>query len=323
MRQLCAGGAADGVLEVVATSGDEAEIVIWNPDGSTAELSGNGTRIAARWLSERTGATDVRIRVGSRVVGARMVGGDDVEQDLGEVDVYEPERVAGLEVTPVSVGNPHAVVEGDPDDLPLIGPLLETHPRFPNRTNVQVARLEREGEITARVWERGAGETSASGTSAVAVAAALRQNPAAVRFPGGTLCVRFEGRRALLTGPAKPFPRFAVSSLEREIMLLLVDDDSTPLTVIEGTLRARPSPSLDVPVTRSAIKDALRSLMERGFAKLVYYDPHVHEPRDTRISTAEGLKLLEDPESWTSPLEKPEDLQVRAIDTALGRSIFF
>ena len=106
-------------------------------------------------------------------------------------------------------------------------------------------------------------------------------------------------------------------------MLLLVDDDSTPLTVIEGTLRARPSPSLDVPVTRSAIKDALRSLMERGFAKLVYYDPHVHEPRDTRISTAEGLKLLEDPESWTSPLEKPEDLQVRAIDTALGRSIFF
>src|SRR5881392_1788374 len=142
------GVGSDGILEVVSANGAEAEIVIWNPDGSTAELSGNGTRIAARWLSERTGATDVRIRVGSRVVGARMVGGDDVEQDLGEVDVYEPERVAGLEVTPVSVGNPHAVVEGDPDDLPLIGPLLETHPRFSNRTNVQVARLEAPGEIT-------------------------------------------------------------------------------------------------------------------------------------------------------------------------------
>src|SRR5438445_13052721 len=88
---------------------------------------------------------------------------------------------------PISVGNPHAVVEGDPDDLPLIGPLLETHPRFPERTNVQVARLDEPGEITARVWERGVGETTASGTSAVAVAAALGQDPATVRFPGGEL----------------------------------------------------------------------------------------------------------------------------------------
>ena len=176
--------------------------MIWNPDGSTAELSGNGTRIAARWLAERTGATDVRIRVGPRVVGARMVGGDEVEQDLGDVEVFEPERVAGLEVTAVSVGNPHAVVRGDPNDLPLIGPLLETHPRFPERTNVQVARLDGPGRIVARVWERGAGETSSSGTSAVAVAAALGQERADVTFPGGTLHVRFEGRRAFLTGPA-------------------------------------------------------------------------------------------------------------------------
>jgi len=202
VRELCAGGDSDGILEIVSVDEDEAEIVIWNPDGSTAELSGNGTRIAARWLAGRTGTAEVRVRVGPRVVAARMTGGDEIEQDLGEVEVYERERIAGLEVTPVSVGNPHAVVEGDPADLPLIGPLLETHPRFPNRTNVQVARLDRAGEITARVWERGAGETSSSGTSAVAVAAALGENPAAVRFPGGTLRVRFEGRRAFLTGPA-------------------------------------------------------------------------------------------------------------------------
>ena len=132
-----------------------------------------------------------------------MIGNNDVEQDLGDVEVYEPERVAGLDVTTVSVGNPHAVVRGDPDDLLLIGPLLETHPRFPERTNVQVARLERPGEIVARVWERGVGETSASGTSAVAVAAALGQNPARVRFPGGVLGVRFEGRRAFVIGPAE------------------------------------------------------------------------------------------------------------------------
>ncbi|HEY8407137.1 MAG TPA: diaminopimelate epimerase [Gaiellaceae bacterium] len=193
---------ADGVVEVVWGRRDEAEVVIWNPDGSTAELSGNGTRIAAKWLMELNAVEAVEIRVGSRAVAARKTASGEIEQDMGEVAVYERERVAGLQVTPVSVGNPHAVVEGDPDDLPLIGPLLETHPRFPNRTNVQVAQLERPGEIRARVWERGVGETQASGTSAVAVAAALAQNPAAVTFPGGTLHVRFDGRRAFLTGPA-------------------------------------------------------------------------------------------------------------------------
>jgi diaminopimelate epimerase len=182
---------------------DEADLVVWNPDGSRAELSGNGTRIAARWLAERSGATSVRIRVGERETVARMLGAGEVEQELGAVEVFPRELVNGIEVTPVSVGNPHAVVVGDPGDLPSIGPLLETHARFPERTNVQVARLEEPGRITARVWERGVGETRSSGTSAVAVAAALGQNPARVRFPGGELRVRFEGARAFLTGPAE------------------------------------------------------------------------------------------------------------------------
>ena len=196
-------GDADGILAVRVTGTDTADVTIWNPDGSQAELSGNGTRIAARWLAERSGVDRVRLAVGSRVVEARMLDDGRVETDLGEVEVYERERVAGLEVTPVSVGNPHAVVVGDPDDLPLIGPLLETHPRFPERANVQVARLERAGEISARVWERGVGETTASGTSAVAVAAALGQSPATVRFPGGALEVRLEAGRALVVGAAE------------------------------------------------------------------------------------------------------------------------
>jgi diaminopimelate epimerase len=197
-------GDADGILQVRSRGDDWAEIVIWNPDGSTAELSGNGTRIAARWLAGQTGAEVVRIRVGAREVVARLLDGDDVEQDMGAVEVYDRERVAGFDVTPVSVGNPHAVVEGDPADLPLIGPLLETHPRFPNRTNVQVARRLAPGEIEARVWERGAGETASSGTSAVAVAAALGRADTVVRFPGGPLTVRFDGDRAFLIGPAHP-----------------------------------------------------------------------------------------------------------------------
>jgi diaminopimelate epimerase len=194
-------GSADGILEVA----DDGEVVIWNPDGSQAEMSGNGTRIAARWLAERTGDEVVHVRVGEREVVARMLGGDEVEQDLGPVRVGSEESVDGVAFVPVDVGNPHAVVVGDPDDLPRVGPALETHPRFPERTNVQVARVDAPGEVTARVWERGVGETSASGTSAVAVAAATHgDGEVVVHFPGGDLHVRLEGGRAYLRGPAAP-----------------------------------------------------------------------------------------------------------------------
>jgi diaminopimelate epimerase len=203
-RVLADVGGSDGILEVVAADGAQAEIVIWNPDGSTAELSGNGTRIAACWLAGQSGAEEVTIQVGPREVVARMLPGGEIEQDLGAVEVYERERVAGLEVVAVSVGNPHAVVVGDPDDLPLIGPLLETHPRYPERTNVQVARVDGPGRVTARVWERGVGETRSSGTSAVAVAAATHgEGEVVVSFPGGDLRVRIEGGRAHLTGPVE------------------------------------------------------------------------------------------------------------------------
>lgn len=191
------------MLEVLAADGTEAEIAIWNPDGSRAELSGNGTRIAARWLIDSTGADEVSIVVGSRVTTARRVGGL-VEQDLGPVGVGEPVVIEGLELVRVSVGNPHAVVLDDPAKVSVIGPLLERHPRFPDGTNVQVARIDGPGRVTARVWERGVGETTSSGTSAVAVAAATHGEGAVdVTFPGGTLGVRIENGRAYLTGPAE------------------------------------------------------------------------------------------------------------------------
>jgi diaminopimelate epimerase len=196
-------GDADGIVEVVSATETEADVVIWNPDGSTAELSGNGTRIAARWLADRTGVAEVRIRVGSRETVARVKNGD-MEQELGAVTVSGPEQIEGLDVIVVDVGNPHAVVVGDPDNLPRFGPMLETHPRFPRRTNVQVARVDGPGEVTARVWERGVGETQSSGTSAVAVAAATHgDGDVLVHFPGGDLRVSLSGGRATLTGPAE------------------------------------------------------------------------------------------------------------------------
>jgi len=194
---------SDGAVEVLGIDGDDVEVAIVNPDGSRAEMSGNGTRIAGAWLMERTGHDEARVRVGPRVVHVRRVGAE-YESDMGEVEVTEPERIAGLEVTRVVVGNPHAVVVGDPDDIARVGPLLETHPHFPNRTNVQVVRVDGPGEVTARVWERGVGETSASGSSAVAVAAATHgRGDVLVHFPGGDLRVRLAAGRATLTGPAE------------------------------------------------------------------------------------------------------------------------
>ncbi len=195
----------DGVLEVIATGEADVEIVVWNPDGSVAELSGNGTRIAAAWLAARRGARKVDVRVGDRVVVARIIADGKIEQELGPVEVGPPETVEGITFVPVSVGNPHAVVEGDPAAIAWVGPLLETHARFPERTNVQVVRVDAPGEVTARVWERGVGETTASGTGAVAIAAATHaEGDVLVHFPGGDLKVRLEGGRAYLTGPAEP-----------------------------------------------------------------------------------------------------------------------
>jgi diaminopimelate epimerase len=218
VRRLCDyhfGIGSDGVLEVLSTDGPRAEIVIWNPDGSTAELSGNGTRIAARWLARRTDAGEVTIAVGEREVHARMRGGLEVEMDMGPVEVAPTEELdvngTSVEFTPVSVGNPHAVIARDPqrEELLRLGPLVENHPRFPERTNVQLVRVDSRAEATAGVWERGAGETLSSGTSACAVAGAAVVNgwcdsPVTVHLAGGDLLVQLDSNlQAWLTGSAQ------------------------------------------------------------------------------------------------------------------------
>ena len=216
-RRLCDardGIGADGVLEVLSADGSHAEIAIWNPDGSTAEFSGNGTRIAAAWLMERSGAAAVSIGVAGRDYAATR-SGQEIAMEIGPVEVSAPERVVvtgeEIELTQVSVGNPHAVVrrDSDRDDLLRLGPLLERHERFPDRTNVQLIRIDGTQDVSALVWERGAGETSSSGSSAVAVAAAAIANgwcnsPVTVHMPGGDLGVTLDGGgRATLTGPAE------------------------------------------------------------------------------------------------------------------------
>jgi diaminopimelate epimerase len=135
--------------------------------------------------------------------------------EVGEVEVGEIEVVdldgERLELTAVSVGNPHAVVRTEPTPAALlrIGPRLEVHERFPERTNVQLVRVDGPNELTVAVWERGAGETTASGSSAVAAASAAITNgwcesPVRVRMPGGELRVELDDEnRTTLVGPAE------------------------------------------------------------------------------------------------------------------------
>jgi diaminopimelate epimerase len=216
-RRLCDvryGIGSDGVVEVVQTSGATAEIVIWNPDGSVSEFSGNGSRIAAAWLGARAGTPQVTIGVSGRMYPAAIRDDGTVAMGVGDVEVGETEAITvsgeSIELTPVSVGNPHAVVrrEARREDLLRLGPAIERHERFPERTNVQLVGVEGPNELTVLVWERGAGETSASGSSAVAAAAAAVSNgwcesPVTVRMPGGELRVELDDEaRITLVGPA-------------------------------------------------------------------------------------------------------------------------
>ncbi|HYJ31619.1 MAG TPA: diaminopimelate epimerase [Candidatus Binatia bacterium] len=196
------GVGSDGVLEVSA-SDDRFFVRIWNPDGSQAERSGNGLRIVAKFLAEHgytaesvfsveTVAGPVRTEVfreGTRVRAVRLeMGRARVDRGVKRLEVAG----RGLDVTVVSVGNPHCVVFGEPltrERLFEAGPLIENHTRFPDRINVQLAEPVSRDHVRALIWERGAGHTLASGTSACAVAAACRDRG----LVGGRVTVLMEG----------------------------------------------------------------------------------------------------------------------------------
>ena len=219
VRLLCdrhLGVGSDGLLVLEGQSG----VRIFNPDGSEAEKSGNGLRIFARWLHD-TG------RVGADRFTVRTLGGDaavEVHGGVVTVDMGVPrfrDDVTTLElkderlgVVALSMGNPHCVIlrpHLDVTELRRLGPLVERHPAFPNRTNVQLARAVDRQRVELLIWERGAGETRASGSSACAVVAACHrlglvdgQAEVTASMPGGELQLRVDERGSLwMTGPVE------------------------------------------------------------------------------------------------------------------------
>jgi len=214
------GVGSDGILLLVpGWDGADFGLRILNPDGSEAEKSGNGLRIFAKYLHDHGHAERDTFTVstkGGRVECRCHVEGGRVRVvtvEMGHCTFVAPEipmngparEVVGvplqvdgqtLLVTAVSVGNPHCVIFTDRLDDALVrrlGPLVERHPAFPNRTNVQWARVASRSQVDILIWERGAGFTLASGSSSSAVACAAVKNGLCdhgrveIRSPGGTL----------------------------------------------------------------------------------------------------------------------------------------
>ncbi len=246
IRLIChrhLGVGSDGILALERSRRAEFGLRIFNPDGSEAEKSGNGIRIFAKCLWDhgytrrqafrvetKGGVVPVALDVRRGRVAAITAGIGRATFRSREVPATGPDReilgervtVDGeaVEVTAVSVGNPHCVVfVDDPGsvDLARLGPALEHHRMFPQRTNVQFVRVDSPSRVTIRIWERGAGETMASGTSSSAVAAAcVRHNftgrRVVVRSPGGLLRVEVASDYSIrLTGPVEEVCRGALS----------------------------------------------------------------------------------------------------------------
>lgn len=216
---------SDGILLNVPAAGTGADFAvrILNPDGSEAEKSGNGLRIFAKYLYEHgyTTKTEFSIYTFGGVVRVKLfVEGTrcrTVQVEMGRAILNRQLRqltVDGqtLEVTVVSMGNPHCVTfveDISTVDLSTLGPAIEKHRLFPHRTNVQFAQVKSRRAVAALVWERGAGHTLASGSSACAVATAavtkgLVDSPVTVEMEGGRLTVEVsKDLDVVMTGPAE------------------------------------------------------------------------------------------------------------------------
>lgn len=239
------GVGSDGIILVMDSDVADLKMRMFNADGSEGEMCGNGIRCFAKYTIERGIAKPsddglkvetlagiravVPVYTGDKISGARVSMGlprlnpEDLPVSLDPALGYRqgpvlnyPLQVEGinLPLTFVSMGNPHAVTFVDHQlvrEFPLhtIGPKVERHPVFPRRVNFEIVNVSGRDRFTARVWERGSGETMACGTGACAVAVAARllgrsQGKVDIKLPGGILSVDWDGEgEVFLEGPAE------------------------------------------------------------------------------------------------------------------------
>ena len=235
------GVGSDGILVVTPAEIAPLRMQMFNPDGSEAEMCGNGIRCVTKYAIERgmvpaSHGIPIQTLAGIRTVWPILdTNGlvSEVRVDMGAPDTA-PEKVpvavkghgpildhplevdgVSLAFSFVSMGNPHAIafIDGPVADFPLerIGPLVERHPLFPNRVNVEVVNILGPSSLSVRVWERGAGLTMACGTGACAVMVAARLrggvgDEATLNLPGGSLHLEWDGGAnspVYMTGPVE------------------------------------------------------------------------------------------------------------------------
>ncbi|HJW04179.1 MAG TPA: diaminopimelate epimerase [Azospira sp.] len=218
------------LVEKPGQAGVDFRYRIFNADGGEVEQCGNGARCFVRFVHEQglTGKAEIRVETKSGIIGPRLESDGTVTVDMG-VPIFEPARIPftsdsdaviqplmvgdqELAITAVSMGNPHAVqVVEDVEAAPVAvqGPLIESHPRFPQRVNAGFMQVVGRHHIRLRVYERGAGETLACGTGACAAVAAgisrdLLDSPVRVETRGGELNIAWNGpgTPVRMTGPA-------------------------------------------------------------------------------------------------------------------------
>jgi diaminopimelate epimerase len=213
--------------------GADAEMRIWNTDGSEVESCGNGTRCVASLILAETGKESMTLWTKGGLLHCTRGTDGRVTVDMGEPklewqDIPLAERMdtrtIDVKVGPidapvlfnpsaVNMGNPHCIFfvdNADAHDLKKIGPMLEYHPMFPERANITIAQIISKSEIHARVWERGVGQTLACGTAACATAVAAARRRMADRkvrivLEGGPLDIewRESDNHVLMTGPVE------------------------------------------------------------------------------------------------------------------------
>jgi diaminopimelate epimerase len=232
-RRVCerhTGVGADGVLLIQGSDIADLRMRLYNADGSEAEMCGNGVRCVAEYVAVH-GISGDRVvwETGAGAVVTERLGDDLITVDMGpprfdpsdipfdaEGDevIDQPLHVDGrtLRITALSMGNPHCVtVVDDVAGFPLaeLGPLVERHPRFPQRTNFEIVQVLSRTRVRQRTFERGVGETNACGTGASAVGVAMQRlslcdSPVTVELRGGPLHIAWApGTTVRMTGPAQ------------------------------------------------------------------------------------------------------------------------
>jgi len=218
-RRVCDrhfGIGADGILIPSPSEVADLNMVYFNSDGSSSEMCGNGIRCLARYVCDRglVEGNALTVETGAGVKKVVLLGEGSSRVDMGP-PAFGPEvELHGVTFLRVSMGNPHAVAflgsaeEVEALDLKEIGPPVENHPLFPERTNVEFVHAR--GEVRMRIWERGAGETLASGSGSCAAAVAavrrgLAESPVRVVLDSGLVEIEWagDGEPVYMTGPAE------------------------------------------------------------------------------------------------------------------------